>query len=129
MPGDVARGYEEPHFAAYVLRTALWALGSGELTGGVAAAARSLITRAWSYLENVHVASGPMAGTWSPDPATLHWYDVPWHAEIIITLDAAARADLAGDRGGAGDRRRHPARAAGRERRLDRGEHPAARVQ
>ena len=99
-PGDPDRNYEEPHFAAYILRAALWAVASNELTTEAENAARMLISRAWEYLQDLYVTSGPMAGTWSPDPGNQTWYGF-WHAEIILTLVLLARPGLRGHRGAA----------------------------
>lgn len=80
------RDYEEPHFAALILRACLFALKANEasaLPSATVAAATALAARAWAYLESVWKPTGLRAGTWSPD--NLSWFGF-WNAEIVSAL-------------------------------------------
>jgi uncharacterized phage protein (TIGR02218 family) len=80
------RSYEEPHFAALILRAAVYALISNSVTAlptATATHAANLAARAWSYLQAQWKASGALAGTWSPDSAT--WFGF-WNAEIVSAV-------------------------------------------
>lgn len=71
--------YDEPHFAALIMRAAIW----GHLAGISATLCEGLINRAWDYLENQYVSTGDFAGTWSSNEND--WFGF-WHAEIIEAL-------------------------------------------
>ena len=88
FPGDAApaRNYEEPHFAALILRAATYALMANALQAlpaNIVTRATSLASRAFAYLDGKYRASGPLAGTWSPDGTS--WFGF-WNAEIVSTL-------------------------------------------
>lgn len=84
-PEAVTADYHEPHFAAIILRTCLYALKSPTYRALPAreAATLALAARAWAYMESRYVHAGPMAGTWSG--GAVEWFGF-WHAEIIDTL-------------------------------------------
>ena len=120
MPGAVERNYEEPHSPPSAAHGALGArLGRADRRG--AAAAESCHPRL-ELPRDLHVASGPMAGTWSPEPGACT--GTASGTRRSSSHSPAARAGLRGDRCGAGDRSRHGTRPAGRKRRLDRRQHP-----
>ena len=81
--------YEEPHFAALILRACLY-LKMADATK--ATLCNALIVRAWDYLEMIYAGvptSSAMRGTWSTDPANELWYG--FHEfEILTTLAAMA---------------------------------------
>jgi hypothetical protein len=88
--------YDEPHFAALILRAAMYGhLASGAGVSGAPTIARcqSLIQKAYNYLARLYVSTGPMAGSWCTDLLTSSvqpaagwtWYGF-WHGEIIETL-------------------------------------------
>lgn len=95
------RNYEEPHFAALILRTATYALRSGLLDASSTTNASALVSRSWTYLESLFQSSGAMGGTWSTNPAGLLWYGF-WNAEIVASLALLLDADSATIRSGAG---------------------------
>jgi uncharacterized phage protein (TIGR02218 family) len=81
-----ARAYEEPHFAALILRACVYALmadAAAPVAANIVTHATSLASRTWAYLDGKWRASGALAGTWSPDG--LSWYGF-WNAEIVSTL-------------------------------------------
>jgi uncharacterized phage protein (TIGR02218 family) len=78
--------YEEPHFAALILRTAVYALAANAaaaLAPDIVTRATSLAARTWAYLDGKWRSSGALAGTWSPDGVS--WFGF-WNAEIVSTL-------------------------------------------
>lgn len=86
--GDAAptRDYEEPHFAALILRACVYALAANSaatLPGAIVSRATNLAARAWAYLDGKWRASGALVGTWSPDGVS--WFGF-WNAEIVSTL-------------------------------------------
>ncbi|MDO8972098.1 MAG: phage tail protein, partial [Saprospiraceae bacterium] len=80
-PSPVYGEYNEPHTAALTLRAAAWY----RLGGGNTALADAIVARCWAYMENIHVSTGEMAGTWSPNPGAQEWWGF-WGAEIVTTL-------------------------------------------
>ena len=77
--GTPTADYEEPHFAALIMRAAIW----GHLAGISSTLCEDLIERAWDYLETLWNSSGDFAGTWSSNQND--WFGF-WHAEIIEAL-------------------------------------------
>lgn len=84
--------YDEPHFAAYVLRASIWM----ELGGFAQAYARSLATKSYNYIATrfINAPGKRMHGSFAnaavpnPDPDNIlhwQWYGF-WHAEIVETL-------------------------------------------
>lgn len=83
--------YDEPHFAAYIMRACIW-IDKQETN----AVARALITKAYNFLNAKFIGTPNtrMYGSWansvvgSPDPDNIEhwqWYGF-WHVEIVETL-------------------------------------------
>lgn len=79
---------DEPHMAALLLRTALYAY----LAGGDETVTLGLIQRCLMYLDRLYIPTNTsdgdnclVAGTWSPDPSNNTWYGF-WGAEIVYAL-------------------------------------------
>lgn len=83
--------YDEPHFAAYILRACIWIDKQSAST-----VAKSLIRKAYNFLSRkfIDTPNTKMFGSWanavvgSPDPDVLEdwqWYGF-WHVEIVETL-------------------------------------------
>lgn len=80
------RDYEEPHFAALILRAAVYALMAhalSPLAANIVTRATSLSSRAWAYIDGEHRTTGALAGTWSHDDVS--WFGF-WNAEIVSAL-------------------------------------------
>lgn len=58
--------YESPHFAALIMRAAMWA----DLAGASTALTRPLIAQCLNYLNRLFAAGGPMGGTWRGETDT-----------------------------------------------------------
>lgn len=77
--------YDEPHFAAIILRACMFSLQSAtyRADAGREAAALALAARAWAYISGRFVETGQFAGTWSG--GWPEWFGF-WQAEIIDTM-------------------------------------------
>ena len=93
-PEGIDSDYDEPHFAAIILRTCAYALRSAEYRSDAPreATALALAARAWDYMETRWTDEGELAGTWSG--GWPEWFGF-WHAEIIDTLVELLEDDAA----------------------------------
>jgi phage-related protein len=82
-------GYDEPHFAALILRAALYA----NIAGGNPAITFRVLKKCLDFMNAQYVASGNMAGSWSAGQPVFTFsgqnyreYFGFWHFEIIDSL-------------------------------------------
>lgn len=71
--------YNEPHFVALILRSAMWA----DLAGGSQSLTRPLILQCLLYLNQHYTLNGPMAGTFVDNGDSYFGF---WNGEIIAAI-------------------------------------------
>ncbi len=81
--------YDEPHFAALILRAVLLMdekmRPNGNASGPMNSNYQYLLTTAVNYLGSIYQTSGVMAGTFCAQPSGESWFGF-WHGEILRTM-------------------------------------------